>query len=171
VKPIFGSNGNGLVRLSDPDLAHRAFRALEFERAIFYVQEMLPHPGFDLRAFVVGGRVVAAMARRSGDWRTNLARGARAEACALSPEEEGLALRAAGTLGLDYAGVDLMPAADGRLYVLEVNGSPGWEGIQATTRVSIAGEIAGRMAARAEACRDARGDLSAIASLPRLERG
>jgi RimK family alpha-L-glutamate ligase len=142
IKPLFGSNGNGLVRVSDPDLAYRAFRTLEFERAVFYVQEMLPHPGHDVRAFVVGERVVAAMTRRSPDWRTNLARGGRAEPRELTVEETTLALSAARALGLDYAGVDLMPAADGRLYVLEVNGSPGWEGIQATTSVDIAREIA-----------------------------
>jgi RimK family alpha-L-glutamate ligase len=149
IKPLFGSNGNGLARVSDPDLAYRAFRTLEFERAIFYVQEMLPHPGHDVRAFVVGGRVVAAMTRRSPDWRTNLARGGRAEPRVLTADETRLALAAAAALGLDYAGVDLMPSNDGRLYVLEVNGSPGWEGIQATTAVSIAGEIASRVVARA----------------------
>lgn len=148
VKPLFGSNGNGLVRVSDPDLAYRAFRTIEFERAVFYVQEMVPHPGFDVRAFVVGGRVVAAMTRRSPDWRTNLARGGRAETRVLSPEETELGLRAARALGLDYAGVDLMPSPGGPLYVIEVNGSPGWEGIQATTSLSIAGEIAALMAAR-----------------------
>ncbi|MFN2432693.1 MAG: RimK family alpha-L-glutamate ligase [Gemmatimonadota bacterium] len=150
VKPLFGSNGNGLVRLSDPDLAHRAFRALEFERAIFYVQEMVAHPGFDVRAFVAGGRVVAAMTRRSADWRTNLARGGRGEARALSPEEEALALRAADALGLDYGGVDLMPSPGGPLYVLEVNGSPGWEGLQAATRVDVAAAIARIVIARAD---------------------
>jgi RimK family alpha-L-glutamate ligase len=149
VKPLFGSNGNGLVRVSDPDLAYRAFRALEFERAVFYVQEMLPHPGFDVRAFVVGDRVVAAMTRRSQDWRTNLARGGRAEPRTLSADEAALSLRSARALGLDYAGVDLMPSPDGRLYVIEVNGSPGWEGIQATTRVEIAREIVSLVVAKA----------------------
>lgn len=150
VKPLFGSNGNGLVRISDPDLAHRTFRALEFERAVFYVQEMLPHPGFDVRAFVVGDRVVAGMTRRSEDWRTNLARGARAEPHVLSAEETELSLRAARTVGLDYAGVDLLPVPGGSLYVLEVNGSPGWEGIQTTTPVEIGRAIAALLVAKAE---------------------
>lgn len=150
VKPLFGSNGNGLVRLSDPDLAYRAFRSIEFERAVFYVQEMVPHPGFDVRAFVVGERVVAAMTRAGADWRTNLARGARAEARALTPEEEKLSLAAVLALGLGYAGVDLMPSPGGPTYVLEVNGSPGWEGIQATTSVDIACELARLMVEQAE---------------------
>jgi RimK family alpha-L-glutamate ligase len=151
VKPLFGSNGNGLVRVSDPDLAYRVFRTLEFERAVFYLQEMLPHPGWDVRAFVARGRVVAAMTRRSGDWRSNLARGGRAEARVLPPDEETLALAAANALGLDYAGVDLMPLEDGRTYVIEVNGSPGWEGLQAVTPVDVAGEIAEAALARARA--------------------
>lgn len=149
VKPLFGSNGNGLVRVSDPDLAYRVFRTLEFERAVFYLQEMLPHPGWDVRAFVARGRVVAAMTRHSGDWRSNLARGGRAEARTPTPAEEALALAAASALGLDYAGVDLMPLEDGRTYVIEVNGSPGWEGLQGVTPVDLAGEIADVVLARA----------------------
>ena len=151
VKPLFGSNGNGLARVSDPDVAWRLFRTLEFERAVFYVQEMVPHPGHDVRAFVVGDRVVAAMLRRSRDWRTNLARGGRAEPLTLSREEEELSIRAARVLALDYAGVDLMPSPGGPLYVLEVNGSPGWEGLQAITPVHIAGEIARLTVSRAAA--------------------
>jgi RimK family alpha-L-glutamate ligase len=159
IKPLFGSNGNGLARVSDPDVAYRIFRSLEFERAVFYVQEMVPHPGFDIRAFVVGDRVVAAMTRHSRDWRTNLARGGRAESRPLSTEEEDLSIRAARALGLDYAGVDLMPSPGGPLYVLEVNGSPGWEGLQATTRTDVALAIAQRVVARAGAVASA-GDAS-----------
>lgn len=157
IKPLFGSNGNGLARVSDPDLAYRAFRSLEFERAVFYVQEAVPHPGFDIRAFVVGERVVAAMARYSADWRTNLARGGRAEARELTRDEQAVSLRAARALGLDYAGVDLMPSPGGPTYVLEVNGSPGWEGIQATTPVRIAGEIVALVLSKVTAARPAPG--------------
>ena len=83
VKPLFGSNGRGMVRVSDEEIAYRVFRALELERAVFYVQEALPHEGRDLRAFVVGDRVVAAAWRSADGWRTNIARGARAEAAEL----------------------------------------------------------------------------------------
>src|SRR5690606_39137321 len=78
VKPLFGSMGLGMVRIDDADVAHRVFRALEVERAVYYLQETVPHDGRDIRALVVGRRVVAAIERVAEDWRTNLARGATA---------------------------------------------------------------------------------------------
>ena len=95
VKPLFGSGGRGMVRVSDEEIAHRVFRALDLERAVYYVQETLPHPGRDLRAFVVGERVVAAAWRCAEDWRTNVARGARVEAASLTPEWRELSIRSA----------------------------------------------------------------------------
>lgn len=159
VKPLFGAEGRGIVRVTDADLAYRTFRALELARAVFYLQEYVPHGGKDIRAFVVGGRVVAAMTRRSGGWKTNLAQGARAERLDLPPVLGELSRRAASVLEADYAGVDLLQGEDGRLFVLEVNGIPGWQGLQRTTEVDIAGAIAdyamdaARRGARAEALR------------------
>jgi RimK family alpha-L-glutamate ligase len=138
VKPLFGSMGQGLARIQDAAVAYRVFRALELERAVYYVQETIPHAGRDLRAFVVGGRVVAAMARVAEGWRTNLAQGGRAESVTLSAEQTTLCQRAAAVVGADYAGVDLLPAADGAHYVLEVNGIPGWRGLQQVAPVDIA---------------------------------
>jgi RimK family alpha-L-glutamate ligase len=123
------------------------FKALELERAVYYLQETIPHPGRDLRAFIVGGRVVAAMARVADGWRTNLAQGARAESVALTAEQDALCLRAAAVVGADYAGVDLLPAADGTHYVLEVNGIPGWRGLQQVTPVDIAAAVVGYLEA------------------------
>ena len=142
VKPLFGSEGRGMARLSDPDIAYRTFRALELARAIFYLQEYVPHSGRDIRVFVVGGRAVAAMTRRGDTWKTNLAQGARAEPMELTAQVSLLSQRAADALEADYAGVDLLPADDGRLWVLEVNGIPGWQGLQQTTALDIAGAIA-----------------------------
>ena len=141
VKPLFGSNGRGIVRVSDEEIAYRVFRALELERAVYYVQEALPHDGRDLRVFVVGTRVVAAIWRSAETWRTNLARGARAETAELPRAWEDLSLAAARAVGAEYAGVDLLPTATGQLHVLEVNGIPGWRGLQATTGVDVAGAI------------------------------
>lgn len=141
VKPLFGSNGRGMVRVSDEEIAFRVFRALELERAVYYLQEAIPHDGRDIRAFVVGDRVVASMWRRSEEWRTNLARGARAKAATLPPAWEELSLRAAWAVGAEYAGVDLLPGSDGRVHVLEVNGIPGWRGLQEATGVDVAGAI------------------------------
>jgi RimK family alpha-L-glutamate ligase len=142
VKPLFGSEGRGIVRVSDPDLAYRTFRALEVTRSVFYLQEFVPHGGRDIRAFVIGGRLVAAMTRRAAGWKTNVSQGARTEAIVLPSGLERLSVRAAGVLEADYAGVDLLPTDDGRVFVIEVNGIPGWRGLQQTTDVDIAGAIA-----------------------------
>lgn len=149
VKPLFGANGRGMVRIADEEIAWRTFRALELERAVFYVQEALPHEGRDLRAFVVGDRVVAAAWRRASGWRTNVARGGQAERASLTPEWESLSLRAARAVGAGYAGVDLLPLPDGRVFVLEVNGIPGWQGLQSTTDVDVAGSIVAHLEALA----------------------
>ena len=79
--------------------------------------------------------------RRSDGWRTNLARGGTARAVELPREWASLAIRAAAAVGAEYAGVDLLPARDGTMYVLEVNGIPGWEGLQEATGLDVAGAI------------------------------
>jgi RimK family alpha-L-glutamate ligase len=143
IKPIFGSMGHGLIRVSDPDLAFRVVRSLEQLRSVFYVQRVIDHAGCDIRVFIVGGRVLGAIERRAadGDWRTNVARGAAARSFALPPAWEELALRAAAAIGADYAGVDLLPSRDGEIFVLEVNGIPGWQGLQQATGIDVAGTI------------------------------
>jgi len=149
VKPLFGSMGHGMVRVSDPETAFRVFRALELARAVFYVQRVVEHAGCDVRAFVVGNRVVAAIERRArdGGWRTNISLGGEARAIDLPPAWSELALTAARAVGADYAGVDLLPASDGTVHVLEVNGIPGWSGAQKATSVDIAGAIVDRLIA------------------------
>jgi RimK family alpha-L-glutamate ligase len=142
VKPLFGSMGLGMVRVEDRDVAQRVFRALELERAVYYLQETLPHTGSDVRALVVGKRVVASIERIGEGWRTNLARSARARPVRLDARREGLCVRAAAALGADYAGVDLVRAADGRDYVVEVNGIPGWQGVEQATGVDVAAALA-----------------------------
>jgi RimK family alpha-L-glutamate ligase len=142
VKPLFGSEGRGIVRVSDPDLAYRTCRALELARSVFYLQEFVPHGGRDIRVFVVGGRLLAAMSRRAAGWKTNVSQGARAEPLVLPDALARLAVEAAALLEADYAGVDLLQAEDGRVLVIEVNGIPGWRGLQQTTDVDIAGAIA-----------------------------
>ncbi len=133
VKPLFGSEGRGMVRVSDPDTAYRALRALELGRYIFCIQEFVPHGHEDVRAFVIGGRVAAAMLRRGTHWKTNAAQGARGEPCALTPEIEELSVRAARAMGAEHAGVDLLPCEDGGMSVVEVNTIPGWRELKAAT--------------------------------------
>jgi ribosomal protein S6--L-glutamate ligase len=139
VKPLFGSEGRGMLRITDPDLAWRTFRAIEQVRGVLYLQKFIAHPGWDLRAFVLDGRVLAAMRRsaRNG-WRTNVAQGGHAEVVRLTGAEEELALRAAAALGATVAGVDLLPGPVGELYVIEVNAVPGWRALAPVTGVDVA---------------------------------
>jgi ribosomal protein S6--L-glutamate ligase len=142
IKPLFGSEGRGLVRVSDPELAWRTVRTVERMQAVCYLQKFVRHPGWDLRVFVIGNRVAAAMRRHARDgWRTNVAQGGRGEVVRVSAEEEGLALAAAVALGAPVAGVDLLPGPNGELYVLEVNAVPGWRALAPVTGVDVAAEI------------------------------
>jgi RimK family alpha-L-glutamate ligase len=142
VKPLFGAMGNGIVRIDDRDLAHRVFRALELERAAYYVQRTIAPPGCrNVRALVVGGEVAGAMERVTDSWRANLARGARPRAVALADGERSLAVAAAAAVEADVAGVDLLAAPDGRVVVLEVNGIPGWQGLQSVCAEDLTARV------------------------------
>ena len=141
VKPLFGSMGLGMVRVSDEEMAFRVFRTLETLRSVYYLQRAIDHDGCDVRAFVVGGRVIGAIERTAPGWKTNLARGGRARAVTLPAARVESALAAAQAVGADYAGVDLLPARDGTTYVVEVNGIPGWRGLQEATSSDVAGAI------------------------------
>lgn len=153
IKPIFGSMGHGIVRVSDPDVAFRIAQSLEQLRPVFYVQRAVDHDGHDVRVFVVGGRVLGAIQRHApdGDWRTNVSRGGSARPFDLPPGWAALALRAAAAVGADYAGVDLLPSRDGTVFVLEVNGVPGWQGLQNATGLDVAAAIVEHLEARVRA--------------------
>lgn len=150
VKPIFGSLGHGMVRISDPDVALRVVEPLAQVGCVFYVQRAIDHGGRDIRVFVVGGRVVGAIERLApaGEWRTNVSRGGAVRPFELPAVWEDLALRATAAVGADYAGVDLLPSRDGQVFVLEVNGIPGWKGLQQATGIDVAGAIVEHLAAR-----------------------
>jgi RimK family alpha-L-glutamate ligase len=143
IKPLFGSMGHGMVRVGDPDVAFRVVRPLEQMRAVFYLQQAIDHRGRDVRVFVVGGRVLGAIERTApvADWRTNVARGGAARQIELPSTWEELAVRAVQAVGADYAGVDLLPGPDDGVFVLEVNGIPGWQGLQQATGIDVAGAI------------------------------
>ena len=141
VKPLFGSEGRGIARLQDEALAQRAFRMLAGLGAVLYVQEFIPHDGFDIRVLVVGQKMFAMRRRNPADWRTNISRGATAEPIELTAEMAELARRAADAIAAPVAGVDLLPGSDGRLYVLEVNAVPGWKALAAALHVDIAAAV------------------------------
>lgn len=141
VKPIFGSEGRGIVRVSDPDTAYRVFRALELGRYVYYLQEYVPHGREDIRVFVVGQEVISAMVRRGETWKTNVAQGAKTEALMPDDELRNVALQASQALGADYAGIDILPTEDGGYTVIEVNGIPGWRGLKTATGVDVAERV------------------------------
>ncbi len=143
IKPLFGSQGKGLRLVGQVGGRLRPLPALSrgFAR-VAYLQRFVPpqaKPGFDWRVLVVGGRARAAMRRVSRHWVHNVAQGARCEPAAPEGELARLAERAAHALGMDYAGVDIVPAAGAQpLLVLEVNGVAAWQGLQQVTGFNIA---------------------------------
>lgn len=156
VKPLFGSGGRGIFRVSDEDMAYRVFRTMEMHRWVYYLQQYVDHGHEDIRALVAGRRVIAACRRVGSEWRTNVGRGAATLPHTLSPAEEDLALRSCAALGAEYAGVDLAADRQGRTWVLEVNSIPGWSGLQETTRTDIARAIAAHVLERVRGAADRR---------------
>ena len=142
VKPIFGSEGRGILRVCDPDLALRTFRTLERIQAVLYLQRYVEHEGFDVRVLLLDGRVLGGIRRHgNGDFRTNLSRNGTASAHEVTDEERAWALRAAEATGARFAGVDLLYDRAGNRYVIEVNAVPGWRGFQKVTRIDVAGMV------------------------------
>jgi len=146
VKPLFGSRGEGATRVTDPELALRAFRNLLYYRHAIYVQEFIPHENKDYRVFVVGDDVAASMVRSSNTWKTNIAQGARAEPFTPTERMQEDCLRACNVLGCEVAGVDVLPMKGGNYVFTEVNSQPGWRGLQSVTRRNIARLIARHVA-------------------------
>ena len=138
-----GTQGAGVMMTEKPSASRSVIEALRGLYANFVVQEFIEEAqGADLRCFVVGDRVVASMRRQApeGDFRSNLHRGGTAEPVEASADEQAVAVRAAGVLGLNLAGVDLIRSSRGPL-VLEVNSTPGLEGIEQACGVDVAGSI------------------------------
>ena len=138
-----GTQGSGVVLAETKKAAESVIEAFRQLEANILVQEFVKEAkGSDVRCIVVGGRVVASMIRHAapGDFRSNLHRGGTAEPTKLTQKERRTAVKAAKALGLNVAGVDLLRSERGPL-VLEVNSSPGLEGIETTTGVDVAGEI------------------------------
>jgi ribosomal protein S6--L-glutamate ligase len=143
VKLLEGTQGMGVVLAETKKAAESVIGAFRQLDANILVQEYIKEAGgSDIRAFVVGNRVVAAMERTAGpgEFRSNIHRGGEARRIRLTPEERATAKRAAKILGLNVAGVDLMRSNHGPV-VLEVNSSPGLEGIEGATRVDVASKV------------------------------
>ena len=141
LKPLFGSEGRGITRISDVDTAYRVFRALELGRYVYYLQEYIEHKCQDIRVFVIGSEVVAAMIRQGNGWKTNVAQGAKATRLEPDATLRHLSLQAAQLVAADYAGVDILPLENGGYTIIEVNGIPAWRGLQAATGVDVVGRL------------------------------
>ena len=143
VKLIEGTQGVGVILAETKKAAQAVIEAFRGLDANILVQEYIKEAGgSDVRCFVVGGRVVATMKRQAapGEFRSNLHRGGTAEKIKISPEERSTAVRAARTMGLNISGVDVLRSNHGAV-VMEVNSSPGLEGIEKATGVDVAGKI------------------------------
>jgi len=141
LKPLFGSQGRGLLRLSPPQALPDGIA----QGNVWYLQRFVRSAGgrfHDWRVLVIGGRAVAAMIRHGTTWINNVAQGARCEPCAVDADLARLAEAATAAIGMDYAGVDLIRDAEGRLHVLEVNSIPAWRGLQTVASIDIAARLA-----------------------------
>ena len=143
LKLLEGTQGLGVVLAENQNAAQSVLEAFNGLRARVIVQEFIREAnGADIRAFVVDGEVVGAMKRqgKEGEFRSNLHRGGSAMQIVLTDEEKETAIKAAAAVGLGVAGVDMLQSTRGPL-VLEVNSSPGLEGIERATGVDVAGKI------------------------------
>jgi tetrahydromethanopterin:alpha-L-glutamate ligase len=148
LKPLFGSQGRGLRLIRTPDDLPEPHAV----RGVYYLQRFvgIDRNGFrDFRLLVCRGRVIAAMARHSPDWITNVKQGGRPVTVAANEEMRDVAIRAAAAVGASFAGVDVLYDGDGRLTVLEVNSMPAWSGLQKVTSFDIAAALAGDVIAAA----------------------
>ncbi len=146
LKPLMGHGGVGVRLIDDTfDIEHiqdlLKFYARTFRQGAFLLQEYIRSPGFDIRAFVINGRVVGTMQRVSaGGPATNMRQGGTPRPNNVDVID--IARRAAAVLGGRIVGVDIIPDSDGNLYVLEVNATPGWTGLQSVVETNIPAEIA-----------------------------
>jgi ribosomal protein S6--L-glutamate ligase len=143
IKVLEGTQGLGVVLAENNKAAQSVIEAFHGVKARIIVQEFIKEAkGVDIRAFVVDGEVVGAMRRqaRDGEFRSNLHRGGQATVVKLNRQEKHAAITAARKMGLAVAGVDMLPSKRGPL-IIEVNSSPGLEGIEGATKVDIAGRI------------------------------
>lgn len=143
IKILEGTHGNGVILAETYQSALSTMETLKTAGVKFVIQEFIEESnGTDLRVIVIDGKVIAAMKRQSkaGDFRSNLHRGGSAEIIKLSYEEENIAIRAAKALRLGVCGVDILQSKKGPL-VLEINSTPGLEGIETTTGIKISSKI------------------------------
>lgn len=142
IKPLFGSQGNGVRKIEKGDAMPLPMDS--YVDGLFYLQRYINSgegEWHDYRVFVVAHKAIAAMTRHGMQWVNNVALGARCEPC-YQPEVIALAEAASKALDIDYCGVDIIQAKSGQYYVLEVNGIPAWKGLQGVSEVNVAQRLA-----------------------------
>ena len=138
-KPIVGALGFGSMKFDDSDMAFNAFKTLERLGHPLCIQGYLDKPNRDIRVFVIGDTVLASIYRVApqGKWKTNVSQGSRVKTVKLSGELKEISLKTVKAVGLLYAGVDIIETSNGPV-ILEVNGSPSWQGLQQATGIDVA---------------------------------
>lgn len=139
MKPLFGSQGMGVRRLEPGEALPVPLE--QHVEGVYYLQQFVNSgegAWHDYRVFVIAGRAVAAMKRHGNGWVNNVALGGRCEAYTSDDEVAELAVRAALAVDIDYCGVDVIRACDGKLHLLEVNSIPAWRGLQGAVKLDIA---------------------------------
>ena len=171
LKPMFGSQGFGLIRISDQAMAQRAMSQLERMGQVAYLQKYIEHGDWDLRLFVLDDHILAAMRRRGEDWRTNIALGGNGEPVQPGAEWMDLARRSARACGAQLAGVDLVIDPNGDPYILEVNAIPGWRQLAKVSGTDITTQVLRFVADRKpdrSKTQDPKLDLASQSNLPRI---
>ncbi len=147
VKPLFGGEGRGMLRLDDKDMAWRAFGTLRQLRSVAYIQQFQEHYGYDIRVLLIGDRCYSIKRISKPDtWRTNISMGSCAASHQLTQQQRDMAFRAADALAGEarhrtVLGVDLLPCKDGVTRVLEVNAVPGWRALGKVLEVDVAADV------------------------------
>jgi ribosomal protein S6--L-glutamate ligase len=141
VKPIFGGEGRGVMRVRDRELAWTTFSTLAHLNAVIYVQQFVPPGGVDLRVLIIGDHSHAIRRRNASDFRTNVRGGGRSELVPMDATWDRLARQVSVDFGLKFAAIDWLETSTGELQLIEVNGIPGWKGAQQVVQESIADQI------------------------------
>lgn len=141
VKPIFGGEGRGVMRICEAELAWTTFSTLTQMNAVCYVQQFVPPGGVDLRILIIGEHAHAIRRRSESDFRTNVRGGGRSELVPMQSGWEQLARCVCNDFGLKFAAVDWLETKSGELQLIEINGIPGWKGAQRVVQESIADQI------------------------------
>ena len=141
VKPLFGGEGRGVMRIRDRELAWTTFTTLERLDAVLYVQAFVQPGGIDNRLLVIGRKVFGIRRTAGSGWKTNVAQGGSSVAFVPEAWQRELALTVADDLKLTIGAVDLLECQDGSSQVVEVNAVPGWKGAQTALGIDLAGEM------------------------------